>query len=279
MVVSSPSVSNAMLLASFQSHLSDLLLLCSCLCQVHLREILRGIAVYNTKNPHKNMWELKGHLRRYEDDTKQPSASSWSCFTKSLSQRFQWLLGVLLWDAATCSSTAQGLQPALGTRATCDLCAAAGGGSSLNLCGSWARGRKTYSDLGKCPSLRLLVRRFGPLRTHSRAWLGSHQVWWQSLCLGLFISMLLFVFCTDALQWSCNLCSYYSHLRCSKFLLTLRVSIAEIFTCGNFQYKVRSKCTWISLSEMYMFLPSLNAFLFVSDTTQWSAIFIVSPIH
>ena len=36
------------------------------LYQEHLKEILRSICVYNTKNPHKNMWELKPEYRHYD---------------------------------------------------------------------------------------------------------------------------------------------------------------------------------------------------------------------
>lgn len=41
--------------------------------QVYLKSILKEIAHYNTKNPHKNMWELKPEYRHYEktsDDEK-----------------------------------------------------------------------------------------------------------------------------------------------------------------------------------------------------------------
>ncbi|KXJ24910.1 general transcription factor IIF subunit 2 [Exaiptasia diaphana] len=41
---------------------------------VYLKSILKEIAHYNTKNPHKNMWELKPEYRHYEkhsDDDKQ----------------------------------------------------------------------------------------------------------------------------------------------------------------------------------------------------------------
>jgi transcription initiation factor TFIIF subunit beta len=34
----------------------------------YLKEILREIASYNLKNPHKNMWELKAEYRHYKDD-------------------------------------------------------------------------------------------------------------------------------------------------------------------------------------------------------------------
>ncbi|XP_065177506.1 general transcription factor IIF subunit 2-like [Sycon ciliatum] len=33
----------------------------------HLKEILKGIAIYNTKNPHKNMWQLNSFLQRYDE--------------------------------------------------------------------------------------------------------------------------------------------------------------------------------------------------------------------
>lgn len=32
----------------------------------HLKEILRSICIYNTKNPHKSMWELKAEYRHYD---------------------------------------------------------------------------------------------------------------------------------------------------------------------------------------------------------------------
>ena len=32
----------------------------------HLKQILKDICIYNTKNPHKNMWELKPEYRHYE---------------------------------------------------------------------------------------------------------------------------------------------------------------------------------------------------------------------
>lgn len=32
----------------------------------YLKEILREVCVYNTKNPHKNMWELKPEFRHYQ---------------------------------------------------------------------------------------------------------------------------------------------------------------------------------------------------------------------
>ncbi|XP_028402996.1 general transcription factor IIF subunit 2-like [Dendronephthya gigantea] len=32
----------------------------------HLKEILKSICIYNTKNPHKNMWELKPEYRHYD---------------------------------------------------------------------------------------------------------------------------------------------------------------------------------------------------------------------
>ncbi|XP_046854509.1 general transcription factor IIF subunit 2-like isoform X1 [Xenia sp. Carnegie-2017] len=33
----------------------------------HLKEILKSICIYNTKNPHKNMWELKPEYRHYDE--------------------------------------------------------------------------------------------------------------------------------------------------------------------------------------------------------------------
>jgi transcription initiation factor TFIIF subunit beta len=41
---------------------------------VYLKEILKDVCVYNLKNPHKNMWELKPEYRHYKDDN--PAASS-----------------------------------------------------------------------------------------------------------------------------------------------------------------------------------------------------------
>ena len=38
----------------------------------YLKEILKEVCVYNMKNPHKNMWELKPEYRHYkqEEETK-----------------------------------------------------------------------------------------------------------------------------------------------------------------------------------------------------------------
>ena len=36
----------------------------------YLKEILREVCVYNTKAPHKNMWELKPEYRHYKESTK-----------------------------------------------------------------------------------------------------------------------------------------------------------------------------------------------------------------
>lgn len=36
----------------------------------YLKEILKKICIYNAKNPHKNMWELKPEYRHYGSDTK-----------------------------------------------------------------------------------------------------------------------------------------------------------------------------------------------------------------
>lgn len=33
---------------------------------VYLKEILKDVCVYNLKNPHKNMWELKPEYRHYK---------------------------------------------------------------------------------------------------------------------------------------------------------------------------------------------------------------------
>ncbi|XP_015781611.1 general transcription factor IIF subunit 2 [Tetranychus urticae] len=38
----------------------------------YLKEILKEICVYNTKNPHKNMWELKPEYRHYEVTDEKP---------------------------------------------------------------------------------------------------------------------------------------------------------------------------------------------------------------
>ncbi|XP_059474781.1 general transcription factor IIF subunit 2 [Neocloeon triangulifer] len=42
---------------------------------VYLKEILKDVCVYNLKNPHKNMWELKPEYRHYKD-TDAPSTST-----------------------------------------------------------------------------------------------------------------------------------------------------------------------------------------------------------
>lgn len=39
----------------------------------YLKDILREIAVHNTKNPHKNMWELKAEYRHYKPSTEEDS--------------------------------------------------------------------------------------------------------------------------------------------------------------------------------------------------------------
>ncbi|XP_074605071.1 transcription factor TFIIFbeta [Brevipalpus obovatus] len=39
----------------------------------YLKEILREVCVYNTKNPHKNMWELKPEFRHYEGEKTKTS--------------------------------------------------------------------------------------------------------------------------------------------------------------------------------------------------------------
>ncbi|XP_053212472.1 general transcription factor IIF subunit 2-like [Panonychus citri] len=39
----------------------------------YLKEILKEICVYNTKNPHKNMWELKPEYRHYEVTQEKPT--------------------------------------------------------------------------------------------------------------------------------------------------------------------------------------------------------------
>ena len=35
---------------------------------VYLKEILREVCIYNTKYPHKNLWELKPEFRHYKQD-------------------------------------------------------------------------------------------------------------------------------------------------------------------------------------------------------------------
>ncbi len=35
--------------------------------QGYLKEILREVCTYNTKAPHRNMWELKPEYRHYKD--------------------------------------------------------------------------------------------------------------------------------------------------------------------------------------------------------------------
>lgn len=62
-ITNQPVVSNFV-----QSHVHQLL---SGFClQTYLKEILKDVCVYNLKNPHKNMWELKPEYRCYkkEDD-------------------------------------------------------------------------------------------------------------------------------------------------------------------------------------------------------------------
>ena len=43
--------------------------------QVYLKSILKEIGTYNTKNPHKNMWELKPEYRHYETSKEDGSSS------------------------------------------------------------------------------------------------------------------------------------------------------------------------------------------------------------
>ncbi|XP_065335381.1 general transcription factor IIF subunit 2 isoform X2 [Cloeon dipterum] len=43
---------------------------------VYLKEILKDVCVYNLKNPHKNMWELKPEYRHYKVDEAAPSTST-----------------------------------------------------------------------------------------------------------------------------------------------------------------------------------------------------------
>ena len=38
--------------------------------QAYLKEILREVCVYNTKAPHKNMWQLRPEYRHYQESTK-----------------------------------------------------------------------------------------------------------------------------------------------------------------------------------------------------------------
>jgi len=38
--------------------------------QAYLKDILREVCIYNTKMPHKNMWELKAEYRHYEKGNK-----------------------------------------------------------------------------------------------------------------------------------------------------------------------------------------------------------------
>lgn len=38
--------------------------------QTYLKEILKELCVYNLKNPHKNMWELKSEYRCYKAEDK-----------------------------------------------------------------------------------------------------------------------------------------------------------------------------------------------------------------
>lgn len=42
---------------------------------VYLKSILKEIGTYNTKNPHKNMWELKREYRHYEKSNEDGSSS------------------------------------------------------------------------------------------------------------------------------------------------------------------------------------------------------------
>jgi len=41
--------------------------------QVYLKQILQEVCQYNTKNPHKNMWELKPEYRHYAKSAEDES--------------------------------------------------------------------------------------------------------------------------------------------------------------------------------------------------------------
>lgn len=61
----------------------------SFLFQAYLKTILKEIGHYNTKNPHKNMWELKPEYRHYSTKSEggAESASSWTHHYRTLDFR------------------------------------------------------------------------------------------------------------------------------------------------------------------------------------------------
>lgn len=75
---------------------------------MYLKTILKEIGHYNTKNPHKNMWELKPEYRHYSsksDEGGEKQASDWleqekgmKFFWKKSQRRINWEMTSLYGD-------------------------------------------------------------------------------------------------------------------------------------------------------------------------------------